>query len=241
MHAATAGRERRAAYDRVRDGLARRAPGEFEAHGWLATVVEDTTRALDVPLPPGAQADLAALRATILDPGPFLAYIHGDPCPDNWLMTGEGMKLLDFEFGRYGLALLDGVYGRAHFPTCWCVSRLPPDLPVQMEAAYRAELVQGCPAAADDQLFYPAVVAACAYWAITSCQWYPVDKLMAKDEVWGKATLRQRIILRLGIAARLAAEHGALEALGQVFEQCAARLGERWPEATTLDLYPAFR
>lgn len=32
MHAATAGPERQAAYDRRRDGLARRAPGEFEAH-----------------------------------------------------------------------------------------------------------------------------------------------------------------------------------------------------------------
>lgn len=204
-------------------------------------MVEDTARALDVPLPSGAQADLAALRATILDPGPFLAYIHGDPCPDNWLVTSAGSKLLDFEFGRFGLALLDGVYGRAHFPTCWCVSRLPAELPLQMEAVYRAELVRGCPAAADDRLFYPAVVAACAYWAITICQWAPVDKLLAEDSVWGEATMRQRIILRLNIAARLAAEHGTLEALGHTFDQLGARLRALWPEATTLDLYPVFR
>ena len=115
------------------------------------------------------------------------------------------------------------------------------DTETDAKAAYRAELVQGCPAAADNRLFYDAVAAACAHWAITAYQWYPVDKLMAEDPVWGEATLRQRIILRLGIAAGLAAEHGTLEALGHTFELLGAELRRRWPEAATLDLYPAFQ
>ena len=68
-----------------------------------------------------------------------------------------------------------------------------------MEAAYRAELIQGCPEAADDTLFYHAVVEACAYWALTMCEWivqreawYDPPKPMQQDRQWGIATLRQR-------------------------------------------------
>ena len=69
--------------------------------------------------------ELETVRSTIERPGPFLTYIHGDPCPDNVFFTGEQMRLIDFEFGRFGHALIDATYGRMMFPTCWCANRLP--------------------------------------------------------------------------------------------------------------------
>ena len=59
------------------------------------------------------------------NPGPFHAYIHGDPCPDNVFFIDGEMLLIDFEFGRFGHALRDALYGRMPFPTCWCCNRLP--------------------------------------------------------------------------------------------------------------------
>lgn len=46
------------------------------------------------------ERDLEAIITAIADPGPFLTYIHGDPCPDNVFYTGHDLRLIDFEFGR---------------------------------------------------------------------------------------------------------------------------------------------
>ena len=124
--------------------------------------------ALSVALPPSLEDELRLVGTTMRTPGAFLAYTHGDPCPDNALYSGGVVRLVDFEFGGFGHALLDAVYGRMPFPTCWCVNRLPAMIPAEMEAAYRAELVKGCPQAGDDAFFYPALVEACAWWMITT-------------------------------------------------------------------------
>jgi hypothetical protein len=36
--------------------------------------------------------------------------------PDNVLLTATGLRLIDFEIGGIGLALLDCVYGEMAFP-----------------------------------------------------------------------------------------------------------------------------
>lgn len=240
MQARTAGPEAQAAYTRLRDGLGPPRLDQQVPYSWLAKVVEDTGRTLDVALPLGTVDDLAALTRTFRDPGPFLTYLHHDVCPGNCLMTAGGVKLLDFEFGRFGHALLDGVYIQGHFPTC-SINRLPPDLLPRMEALYRTALVPGCPAAGDDRLFYAGVVEACAHWAIMVCSWYPDAALQDQPVSPGEATVRQLILLPLEIAARLASEHAHLEALGQAFSLFHAALRARWPDTVELALYPAFR
>ncbi len=118
-----------------------------------------------------------------------------------------------------------------------------------MEAAYRAELIQGCPEVADDTLFYHAVVEACAYWAIDMCQWiiqreawYDPPKPMQHDRPWGIATLRQRALVRSDILTRTTQEFGHLEAVGATFAEIATKLRTIWPpEADAMPLYPAFR
>jgi hypothetical protein len=111
-----------------------------------------------------------------------------------------------------------------------------------MESVYRAALVPGCPEAADDALFYQAVVTACAYWLLTMCHFTPLPALLEHDEDWGIATLRQRYVLRANILAQTTEEFGHMEALGATFQAITAELRTRWSgDVEDMPYYPAFR
>jgi hypothetical protein len=120
---------------------------------WLAPTLYRAAEVLGVTPARGVEQEVAALKASLLHPGPFLSLIQGDSCPDNCLFIGSTPRLVDFEDGLFDHALKEGVYGRMHFPTCCYVYRLPEPLPHRMEAAYRVELIRGCPEASDDRLF----------------------------------------------------------------------------------------
>jgi hypothetical protein len=241
MHALTIGRQPE--FDRLRDSLGpREKETEHYTYQWLATALHSAANDLAVTPAPGVDDELAALIETIKAPGPFLAYTHGDPCPGNDLRVGTQLRLLDFEFGDFRHALTDGVYGRMLFPTCWCSNRVPQSVVMQMESAYRAMLMQACPAARDDALFSEAVVASCAYWALTMYAWNPVADLLAQDQDWGIATTRQRVLVRSDIFAQTAEQFGYLEALSATVQAIAAKLRSLLPaELDALPFFPAFR
>jgi hypothetical protein len=116
---------------------------------------------------------------------------------------------------------------------------LPDAVIRQCEAVYRAELVKGCPAAADDTLFNPGLAAACA---LTLTLIFPDGAgLWAGDQEWGLATHRQRAIARLEMVAQTTAELGYLEALGAVSQGLADRMKALWPDVEPMPLYPPFR
>jgi hypothetical protein len=196
---------------------------------------------LGVPPAPGFDAEVEAVYPSILSPGPFLAYTHGDPCPDNNRLTPAGLRQFDFEHGAFRHALYDGVYGRLPFPTCWCVNRLPPHIPAQMEAAYRAELAATCPEASDDTVFYREAAAVCAFWLLTTMAW-GLTKTLQEDQRWGISSLRQRYPMRLHNFADTAESWGHLKALGRTARDMATQLESLWgEEVEPMPLYPAFR
>lgn len=214
----------------------------FASYRWMPVVLRQVTIAFSIPLPTQAEAELEQAVKALSAPGPFGAYTHGDPCPDNCLLQRQALKLIDFENGAFRHALLDAVYGRMLFPTCWQVGQLPHSLVQQMEAAYRAELVPGCPEAADEKRFAQELVHACAYWVLLLCQFNTLSLLFRRDQRWGTATMRQRVLARFAQFAQTTAEFGYLEALGQVFAALASHLRGSWPEeAAQLPLYAAFR
>ena len=86
---------------------------------------------------PTITADIGHVAQVMADPGPFLAYTHGDACPDNSVLAGDRLRLFDYEFGNFRHALLDGVYGWIRFPTCWCVRDIPASVVSEMETVYR--------------------------------------------------------------------------------------------------------
>jgi hypothetical protein len=150
------------------------------------------------------------------------------------------MRLIDFEFGRFGHALLDGIYGRMMFPTCWCANRLPGGLVTQMESVYRAELAAGCPEAEDDHVFETALVHACAFWVVNTLGRH-LEGALGEDRPWGIATMRPRLLARLEAFIATAAEFDQLPAVRGTASRLLEVLEKRWPEAPQLPLYPAFR
>lgn len=243
MHAATIGRTEE--YRRIRRAL---GPQEADETATVAEYMakhphwdEAACAQIGFSTPPGFEAEMRQVAATFSDPGPFLAYTHGDPCPDNNRYEAGRLRLFDFETGGCRHALIDGVYGRLPFPTCWCVNRLPDPLPARMEAVYRAELARGCPQANDDALFGRAVTEICASWCLRTTNGSLVRALEADDR-WGIATIRQRILLRLDLFAATTEEFGHLPVMGASARQLAERLRSLWPaEADQIPLYPAFR
>ena len=173
--------------------------------------------------------------------GCFEALIHQAPCPDNCFLGEEGMRLLDFEHGRFGHALQDGVYPRIHFPTCWCVNRIPKPVWKRAEAAYRKELIKGCTDAADDKAFYRAVAIACTYWAMLTFFEWLMPEILKEDRKWGISTVRQRPILRFDLLAQTTEELDYLPAIGATSQQIATKLRELWQDVEEMPSYPAFR
>jgi hypothetical protein len=242
MHARTI--EHQATFDRICATIGRRPTTERDLTATLGVALHATLDVLGITPPTALDTDLTRLITAIQQPGPFLAYTHGDPCPDNWLRAAGTLRLLDFERGTFRHALLDGVYGRILFPTCWCVNRLPSHLPGAMQAAYRTALAAGCPTATDDRRFGHAVVEACAYWAIEMCEWiverpawYAPPRLLTRDQQWGIATLQQRALVRADVLVDTVAEYRHLEAIGTTFALIAAKLRSLWPSAA--DAMPA--
>jgi len=202
----------------------------------------EIAQALDIRFHGDVERDLDVIAQTLLDPGPFAVYLHGDPAPGNGLLTEHGMKLIDFEYGIPGHALLDGVCARMLFPSSGHVGLIPASLLERVEAVYRTELTKGCPEAGENTLFAQHRAIACAYWATNFCSWMPFADLMKRDRPYGLATLRQLFLLRARIFHQVAGQAAYLEALSAAFSAIVAKLAPRWPEAVdSLMDYPAFR
>ena len=187
VHAGTIGKSSR--FEELLHGLHPRVDARAQALTGLGERVIDLSSCLEglgVRVPARFSAEVAAVIAAVEDPGPFLSYVHGDPCPDNVSWNGDQVRIIDFEFGGLGHALTDAVYGRMVFPSCWCANRLPDDLVTTMEAAYREELLKGCAEAQDDRVFEAALVAACAFWMLNTLSRLP--KALAGDSQRGIGT-----------------------------------------------------
>ncbi|WP_433325738.1 hypothetical protein [Spirillospora sp. CA-294931] len=98
----------------------------------------------------------------------YSVFTPGDTCPDNNLLTTDGLRLIDFETACYQSAFLVAAYCRMPFSTCWCVFRLPAGVAARVEAAYRAEVVGVYPALADDGVWEAGVRQAIVVWTVAA-------------------------------------------------------------------------
>lgn len=245
LHARTLGGE--ADWRRVRNAVGgREMIREREGVRWIRENVEPFVKncaALGVPLANGFEDEVAAVRQTFdASNGPFDAFAPCDTCPDNnRIEEGGRLRFFDFEFGGFRHALLDAAYLHLPFPTCWCVNRLPKDLPDELETVYRRELASSCPEARSEAVFHAAMNQAVAYWTVASVSWSIKDALQ-ENGTWGISTVRQRHPFRLENFADRADRFGHLPALSATCRALAAHLRELWPEDdTAMPLYPPFR
>ncbi len=218
----------------------------FESFQWMLWTLRQTCEALSLPCTMQTETELAEVIQALRSPGPFLAYTHGDPCSENCLFTKQGLKFVDFENGAYRHALFDAVYPRMGFPTCWNGKPIPQAVVEQTEHHYRTTLTAGCPEAADDRLFAQALVHACTYWTLLSCQFDALRRLTTHDPSFcssdRQTTMQRRILFRFERLAQTTAETGYLECLGDLFQTMSTVLRKRWPvQAHQFPFYPAFK
>ena len=170
--------------------------------------------------------------------GPWRAFVHGDPCPDNTrVQDGSGrFRIFDFEISSYGHALTDASYVLAPFPTCWCVGHVPDDLGREALDAYRSVLGEVVSEASDDEAWNAGLAVALAVPVIS--RGGVLAKTLVEDHDWGTTGLRPR--LRRWTASFLAAADasGRFPALRQLADALATDLAHRWPDADLPD-YPA--
>lgn len=195
---------------------------------------------LGIAVGEAAQQDLHTALKRVDEPGPFRTFVHCDPCPDNDFYLAPDLRLIDFEFSSFGHALRDGLYGRLPFPTCWCANTIPADVVQKMEAAYRAELAKICPEIAEEGRFLQEAAAIAAFWTQVTLQWH-LKAALEEDGKWGIAGTRARILSRLLMVLDTARSADHIPALCEVYAALLAELQNRWPDATPLPLYPAFR
>src|SRR5215510_5305791 len=187
--------------------------------------------------PPASELDLLSSR--LLDPSPWLTLIHGDPCPDNSLISDGRMRLIDYEYARPSHALLDGIYWRMGFPTCWCAGRTPADVAARIDASYRMELGKSIPQALDDRAYRIELTYMSVVWLFTCLSWR-LDHALERDESWGIWSIRGRLLWYLEAVIEMTDAASVLPSTNRVAQAWLLELSRRWPDAVPLGLYPSF-
>jgi hypothetical protein len=188
--------------------------------------------------PPANELKLLSLRLS--DPGPWSSLAHGDPCPDNSLIVDRRVRLIDYEFARPSHALLDGIYWKIGFPTCWCAGRVPADVESRIDARYRAELASAIPLVQDDAAYSTELAYMAAVWLFTCLSWR-LDEALKSDARWGIWSIRGRLLWYLEAVIEMTNAAGVLPGINQVATSWLLELKTCWPDAAPLGLYPAFR
>lgn len=183
-------------------------------------------------------------------PNDFHVFLHGDICPDNVYYQGREIKLIDFEFGDYGNALIDAVYLRMCMPSCWCSKAVPQPILDQMEIAYRDELKKGIPAANDDTAYNKQLSYSCAYWVIRTIdgmdidhEWICPSDSVDPDSKWDPKQngFRPRVLSRLEAFIACSKKIGHLPHFREASNHLLSHLKKIWPESQNIDVFPVFK
>jgi len=201
---------------------------------------------------PQLQQEIEQIFSYLQQNDEFRVLLHGDICPDNVYFQGEKMRLIDFEYGDIGLALIDGVYLRMSMPSCWCSKNTPDNIIIKMETLYRNELKKKIETANVDNLYYRAKVYACAYWIIHNAnrwldefleqEWICPSGPLASDSKWDPTTnaFRPRMLSRLQSFIVHASRLGYLPVFTVACQALLHYLKQQWPQTSFMGFFPVF-
>lgn len=233
LGAATAGRS--AAYDAIRGRYGPVDPQAGRERG-LGPLWPDAWRRLaelGLPMTSPVERDLAGAVETLLHPGAFLAFSNGDPEANNFLVGGDGGRLIDFEFAAYRHAMTSAVCMHVPGPA-WITVEGP--FCADLEHAYRRALAAGIVEAEDDRLFGFGMAGACLAMACDRLGRFAILDRRAPGE-----RSRLQMVSTLEAAAGVARRHRALPQLAGWTERAAHWLRRRWPDADAdFAGYPAY-
>jgi aminoglycoside/choline kinase family phosphotransferase len=206
-------------------------------HRWMESVARVPHARLGGDFP---EDEMDLILQHLRQPGGWQALVHGDPCPDNVVLAADGRAvLIDFEFARPGHALFDAAYWRMGFPTCWCAGVVPAEVGRRIDRAYRDAIAEAIAEAGDDDAFRRESAIIDAAWLLGSLSWL-LDRALAEDGVWGRATNRSRILTYLKRAIRSTEEADILPRLRALATGWHDDLRCRWPGTAPLSCFPAF-
>jgi thiamine kinase-like enzyme len=235
LHVDTAGhieeyeRTLRAALPAVRRTVPRR----------FAKIEENASKVCERLGGPPAPDDLMQIAQRLDEPGIWFGLVHGDPCPDNALLQGDHVRLIDYEFAEPGHVLLDAAYWRFGFPTCWCVGRIPDAVATRADAAYRAEFSTVLGTAVNDAMFQTEMAFIAAAWLLRTLAWL-LDTALKEDAILGIASFRSRLLWYLEATIAMTEAADVLPNFRSLVRAWLADLRARWPLTHSLGLYPAF-
>ena len=206
----------------------------------IETAVRGLDRActrLGVRIPDGASDQLRSLEKR-LGASALGALTPADACPDNNVLTADGLALIDFEGAQWRHIAWDVAYLRVPWPSCWCSWRMPVDVGARALDVYRETASPLIPDVAGAQ-FERDVSAAAVGWALITTSWF-IDNALGSDPLLNPdkptPTRRAMITHRLGAAAR----SSELPALAELAGALGAALAKRWGDAP-LAYAPVFR
>jgi Phosphotransferase enzyme family len=205
--------------------------------------IEDAVRGLeracgllDVPMPEGVTDEFRAL-ATRLGASGLAALTPADACPDNNVLTAQGLALVDFEGAQWRHIAWDVAYLRVPWPSCWCSWRMPKDVGDRALDRYRDTAASAIPQVAEDG-FDHDVRAAAVGWALITTTWFLDNALGSDPALNDKPTPTRRAMIshRLAAASRSTELPAAAELAGILHDV----LADRWGDVP-LAYAPAFR
>ncbi|TWF80083.1 phosphotransferase family enzyme [Pseudonocardia hierapolitana] len=120
---------------------------------------------LGFPSPAHACADAEALAGALADER-FRGFTHGDLTPSNAVVIDGEARIFDFEGAGVRHLGIDAGCLRLSFPQYGRWAVLPGPVLARMDRAYRAELVEGRPAVADDAVYERLMAEGCLAWAV---------------------------------------------------------------------------
>ncbi|HYO53366.1 phosphotransferase [Archangium sp.] len=180
---------------------------------WLAAVGAQAA--------PGLHEDLEAVARTLADPGPFLAFTHGDLAPGNVLFTPSGPRLLDFEYAGMRHALYDALMWLVTVP-------LPDELVARADITYRITLSAQCEAAQVDSAWTRARATVALARTVNLFQWLH-PRVLEEDREWAPGLSERAALLHhLARCRSLLAPVEGFPGLARTLETLEARLRERW-------------
>jgi hypothetical protein len=236
LHAATAGRE--ADFNALLRRLGGPAKNDTsEVDEICARVPSLIQERLGIPVPDAVREQVAHALEQSRSAG-FRAFSPVELSPDNNLVTGEGVRFLDFEYGCVRSALVDAAHLRLPFAGWPDALALPAGMSEAMVAAWRAEVAGVWPAFADDEVLAGHLTTSelLRVWLITGEELGSLDLSRHAPPVSREAAL---VTWWRDLAKH--AGYVRMTAVSEYAARVAAALAARLGPHADLAFYPAFR
>ncbi|APU14459.1 phosphotransferase [Actinoalloteichus fjordicus] len=245
LHTSTAGRE--ADFDALHRRLGGRDSGHPVAEEAAEAVREMPTLllALHERSVPDVVLSAVADAARLFSSNRYRAFSTSDISPDNSVVTGHGVRFLDFESGCVRDIALDAVSLLVPFASCACALGVPEEIGEAMLATWRSEVISVWPELNQDEILLPRLFQAQLVWAWVAT-WRVLsgsDRAMASmssETEAGDPMLRYLDVIDQW--ERLASDSSVAEPLAEFADVTADALRAHFGlSGQRLPLYPAFR